>query len=389
MIQYAVTTLRQKHRSTNWKLVLGDLFGMMVTLTGAFMLTGYLSLWEFATDEWTVESLGFGVGGSLSALTLAILVALVTAPVFYSLWRVIDHRYGDRRVPQEIALWLGLGIGLPTVAMALLAASNPLETIELISARDGGPVFERGTATTYYGGAMLLALFPTVFTGVYHRVSLGDWTLRTRQFHAILAIVAVVLAAAVGASVTLTSTDAATDSIVSDEYDDQNVAAYHDGLMGPSFFASLNGDESYGEYRPGAHYACEGFAAPEVSPTDYDPVTVHAAPEDFEVALGQLTTDNGTVTLPTRLSVRLSKATLDNATVIQTGVYNAEYNGANATLYADPSYDEPDDFDLVHYGATVQAENIDSAHLYVDVIRNGEVHRYVTTLCPQEASDGA
>jgi len=390
MIQHTVTTLQETYRSTSWKAVAGDLFGTTVTLTAAFMLTSYLSLWEVGGGTWAVSDLGFTDGRILTVL-FGITGAFLAAPVFYGLWRIADRRLANRRNRhvglQALAVEATVGLVFPAIILVVISLMGHAEP----AVSDNTTAKIAGIFVKYFGMCLGLTVLPTAFTGVYHRLSLGDWTLRTRKFHATVAVVLVVLAVAVGASAMLAPAVPAEDTTLDyDTADQQNVSAYSDGYDGPRFMPAFDNNQTYGDYASGDEYACGGFSVVEDSPTEYDPAVVHATLDAFEVAPGQVTTENGTTTLSTRFSVRLSNSTLGNATTLDTGVYNVRYTDApNGAIGVSSSYDSPGGVYGGYVGAAVTAENVESTHVYVDVVRNGVIHRYVTTLCPQEAANGA
>jgi hypothetical protein len=371
---------------------MGDLFGTTVAVTLGFWLTGYLSLWKLATGEWTVNNLRFGVSGPFATLLVAILAAAVTAPVFYATWKLADRRYRDRRFPRELALWLGLGIGLPgIVAVGYMVLHLP-EAVAFAVDWSGGSQIEQGALTTYFGGALALALFPSLFTGIYHRLSLGDWTLRTRELHATIVVVVVVLASAVGAAAALapaadTSDDDSFSTFSENKPDDP--AVFRDGAVGPDFDPDRYDNHSYTAYQSGSAFACGEIQSP-FSVEEYTPKQTNAGGEHFEIAAGQIATADGMVTLGTRYSVRLTNATLDDATILRTGYYNVQpVKPHNYSVGVLGPYDSPSGLRDTHVGLRFRMENVESTHVYVDVVRNGEIHRYVTTLCPQEAANGA
>lgn len=387
--------LSEWYRTTDLRVVAGDLFATAIVLAAGYYLTYYLSLWEVATGEWTPASLGFGTSGPIvEFFLLAFPLGALTAPVFYLAWRLADRRYRHRLQPPELVVWLAFGVGLPVALATGYIALNLGDAFELVATWDGGPLFEPGTLRFYFGGAIAVTLLPSVFTGVYHRLSVGAWTPRTRGLHVTIAVVAVVLAAAVGASATLAPSpgpDASNDGLLdsdSAEYDTMDPASYRDGNLGPGFRTVLVDNQSYGGYVDAEQYACAETRPPDDPPEDYTPRTTHAGPGAFEIAAGQLSTDNGTETLYTRLSVRLENQTLNGTTVIGHGIYgenaSEEYN---YSVGAKSLYDHPGEYDNSHRGVEIHAENIDSVHIYVDVVRDGTVVRYTTRVCPAAGGD--
>lgn len=385
MIQTAFTAVREWYRSeTNWRHVASDLLGTMIALTAAFVLTGYLSLQELATGDWTVESLRFGVGGPLDTLALALIAAPFAAPVFYAAWQLADRRYGTRRVPQELAVWLGFGVVGPGIGVLAYLGVNITELIEALTVRGVGEILvaAQGPLTELFGGALALALFPVLFTGVYHRLSTGRWTPRTRELHVTVAVVAVVVLAAVGASAALappTNTDGEEYGWGADDPSDP--ASFRDGDHGPAFSPRPSNNQSYSSFQSGDGFACGEIAPPPEWAEDYQPKQTAAGGKSFEVATGQIATKNGTVTLDTVFSVRLSNATLGDAAVISTGYYDVETADEDSNSVSVSHYDTAI-YGTNHRGMHVRMENVESVHVYVDVVRDGEVHRYTTKICP-------
>ncbi|MFC4553549.1 hypothetical protein [Halorussus sp. GCM10023401] len=361
----------------------------MVAIVLAYVVTEYLTLWEVGSGEWSVADLGFSTG-LLSTVALGIIAAFIVAPFFYGVWQLVDRRYGDQRpLLQIVGVWAVTGLIVPAVVVAVYILSDLDGIARLITSPELMQVATEAweSFTTAAGKTLCLSLFPSLFTGVYHRFSTGDWTVRTRRFHVTVAVVLVVLVAAVGASATLSPTsetaESSTDISVADPSDP---AAYGDGLYGPSFDPAENVNQSYGEYQSGTVLACGSIDSPKAVES-YTPKQTYAGPKNFEIAPGQINTESSVVTLDTRYSVRLTDWALRNATIINSGYYGENPTDHNYWV-GTTSYDEPGGYDDIHDGLRVPMENVESVHVYVDVVRDGEIHRYVTAVCPNGGGSG-
>jgi hypothetical protein len=377
------TRLREWYRSTNWRHVASDLFATLLAVVAAGMVTAYLSLRELAKGEWTVAHLRFGVEGPDQTLVVAILAGFLTAPVFYAAWRFADRRFPRSHVASRaLGVWAAIGIGIPVVVLLARTSYDPAAVSRWIEANA-----LVGLAQPF-GELLALTLFPTVFTGVALRLSTGEWTLRTRGFRVTAAVVAVVLVAAVGASATLAAPadETADDAslIGGSENRPTDPAVFRDGAYGPDFDPDRYVNQSYADYQSVETVGCGGVSAPDSQLESYTPKQTTAGGDHFEVAAGQLATADGVVTLDTRYSVRLPNATLADATVLRAGYYGVEPRDPyNYSVGYSGYYDTPGGLqESHHYGLKVRMENVESMHVYIDVVRDGEIHRYTTTLCP-------
>lgn len=379
------STLREWSRETNWRLVAGDLFGTMAVVALALLITAYLRVWELPTG-WSIESIGFGVQPAGEAM-LAILCTLFVSPVFYVLWRGVIHRLGNRRLAiQLLVVWGITGLLIPFFGIGF-GFLNELDSLsDFLLETPWTFVVE---ASKFAGMTLGATFLPTFLSGAYNQVSRGNWTLRTRRLQLSTVLLILVVLSAFAASAIL-SAPAETDTEQTlNETVYPNASAYQDGEYGPTFSPSSD-IESYGEYHSAKTYTCGEFkpasADTQAALPDYEPKYTHAQRGQFEIAPGVLTTENGTVTLDTRFSVRFTSEKLANDSILDVGYYHDEPTSETHSVGTSGYYSG--ELGDTHPGIEIEMENVESVHVYADVIRNGEVHRYVTTLCPNGGEDG-
>lgn len=353
-----IRTVRKTTGPRGYRL-LGELLVLSVVL-GLLIAQMYKTGWPAAIySEWSIEST---MDTTLSEALFAGLVlgAAVAVVCVVSDW-ILQLRISNLRVRLAV-----LAVSAVAVLLVAMAVDDP---VQFANAWADEPVRSIQAVIALLSVSACL----TFVYGVVRQIQLGQLAV-TRRRAAIGGVLVIVLAAPV-VGLHVAATAGAVDANNQQQTEPYpTVADFRDGYNGPGMFSDRL---ETGPWRSAttAFDADRSIRRAPPHKTDYTPKTVHPGPEAFQIQRVQFRSlDGDTERLRTRFGIRLNDD-VSAAEPIRAGIYGVS-SVDQSDWVVDPAVDPVDN--MAGSMVAVEPPRDETVYIYVDVVQDGEVHRYVT-----------